>query len=180
MSIATIPDGIKNLCDPLPGAPKRHAAGRVCAYPGCTTILRRTNGGVFCSIHDQQELTPQALELTVFGAKTCSVCGQAKPANHDYFYADPTNPDGLRCACCECKRVQDRARYAARRGSPRMLPPEPARDHIRELLRSGMACTRIAEAAGCSFHTVYKISYGETKGIRASTERKILAVEVGG
>jgi hypothetical protein len=178
MSTATIPNGIKNLCDPLPGAPKRYAPGRVCAYPGCTTILRRTNGGVFCSIHDQQDLTPQALELTVFGAKTCSVCGQVKPANHDYYNADPTNSDGLRCACRECKQAQNRANYAARRGAPRMTSPEPARDHIRELLQHGMPCTRIAEAAGCSFHTVYKISYGEVKSVRPATERKILAVEV--
>lgn len=44
--------------------------------------------------------------------KTCTQCGQSKPATPEYFTRTKSTKDGLHTQCKECKQKNDRARWA--------------------------------------------------------------------
>jgi hypothetical protein len=170
---------VKNLCDPLPGSPKRHAPGRVCAHPDCTTVLSTYNGNSVCYRHDVEPATDAAMERSVFGTKTCRDCGDEKPATQEHWNVDKSRRDGLRSVCIECKRTRDRARNMGKRGPDRCLVScDEVRNHIRTLVYSGMSYVDIARASGCGEHMVANALYGVTQSMRIVNARRILAVEV--
>jgi hypothetical protein len=49
-------------------------------------------------------------EIIIFGARTCSVCGETFAANTDYFPPDKRTGDGLRTDCRNCIRERSRKR----------------------------------------------------------------------
>jgi hypothetical protein len=54
-------DGLENFGGPLPEAPRRYAAGRVCACPGCGTVLNPYNKMDVCYRHDWYKSRPPRL-----------------------------------------------------------------------------------------------------------------------
>lgn len=87
---------------------------------------------------------------------------------------------GCRCEPCRASN----ARYESQRALARLrgegahlVPAKAARLHIRRLSRQGVGYKSVAEAADVSLRVVHRIRSGERRQIRATTERKILAVD---
>ena len=53
------------------------------------------------------------VDLIIFGARTCSICGVEKPCSREYFKVDNRAPGGLKHECRICDAAQKRAHYAA-------------------------------------------------------------------
>jgi hypothetical protein len=53
--------------------------------------------------------------IIIFGTKVCAACGEALPANMDYFTPDRQNASGLVFECRRCRRGLERSRYAGQR-----------------------------------------------------------------
>ena len=54
-------------------------------------------------------------DLFIFGAKTCTKCGAALPANEEQFGRDKYEVDGLTLRCRDCKNLRERTGHEARR-----------------------------------------------------------------
>lgn len=82
------------------------------------------------------------------------------------------------CRCVACKAA-NAAYQAERRLAPKdgvVVPVDACKRHIERLRRGGAGVSSIAEAAEVPDTTIYRIAYGIKKGIRRSTEAKILSV----
>lgn len=88
---------------------------------------------------------------------------------------------GCRCdACRKASSHYENERQKARRlGDTRQLvSAEKAREHLRQLSRKNVGYKTVADAAKVATSVVAKVLGGERRQIRASTERRILAVTV--
>lgn len=55
---------------------KRYAEGRVCAVPGCATVLSVYNGSRFCALHESAR-RPARSARRPLAERTCPNCGLA-------------------------------------------------------------------------------------------------------
>jgi len=60
------------------------------------------------------------LELLLFGAKRCPLCGRELPASTDFYGRDRTTRDGLTRLCSECRSREDRRRYRSAKSSAKL------------------------------------------------------------
>lgn len=70
---------------------------------------------------DKSLWSPDAIRLGIklFGARTCTKCGQRLPANEDYFPVDSHQSDGLRKWCRRCRTAYERKYRSRNRSSDR-------------------------------------------------------------
>ena len=62
---------------------KTYPVGRVCALPGCLSILSRYNSDRFCSSHGVDQST---VVVVVDNIKKCTCCGMYKQDDDSHFY----------------------------------------------------------------------------------------------
>lgn len=89
-----------------------------------------------------------------------------------------------RCRCVPCRAANSRyetERQAARKRGEwaGVVPAAPARAHILKLSRLGVGYKSVAAAAGVAVSVMAKIRSGERVQVRATTLRRILAVDAG-
>lgn len=88
------------------------------------------------------------------------------------------------CRCTPCRAANSRyecERAAARRRGEgaQLVPADRARAHILKLGRLGVGYKSVAAAASVAVSVCAKIRSGERRQIRATTERRIVAVDAG-
>lgn len=86
------------------------------------------------------------------------------------------------CRCVPCRAANssyESERLAARKRGEwaGIIAADRARAHLLELSRAGIGRTPVAEASGVSRTIIQEIRSGRRRRIRASTERRILAVD---
>lgn len=99
-----------------------------------------------------------------------------KRANHQHGTNAAYVLDKCRCPpCCQARRAQDdwRRRQQAYGRYDKYVPAEPVRQHVRDLMAQGMGWKRVAETAGVSGSSMWKLLYGKTKpdGSRLPSKR---------
>lgn len=90
----------------LTGEPVCHKAaqGRVCAAPGCGTILSVYNTSPFCSLHDDTEELP-----VPDGYCRCRSCGRVLPWTAEFFHRDGSRRSReFQRACKTCRNHHNR------------------------------------------------------------------------
>jgi hypothetical protein len=55
------------------------------------------------------------IDILLFGAKICAICGREKARNTEQFDRDASSPDGLHRNCKQCRRPLEAERYRKRR-----------------------------------------------------------------
>lgn len=88
------------------------------------------------------------------------------------------------CRCVPCRAAN--SRYETERAAARkrgewagVVPAAPARAHLLKLSRLGIGYKSVAAAAGVALSVAAKIRSGERVQVRATTLRRILAVDAG-
>lgn len=85
------------------------------------------------------------------------------------------------CKCVPCRAAS--SRYESERQKKRkaglanpIVPADKAREHILKLSDIGIGYKTVADAAGLTYSTVFKIRSGDRKNLRRLNEKAILAI----